>query len=322
MHPEQDSFIPICLPDIAAGDQVSFSLFLFLPKNNKYIKILNAGENVSPETFGRLQKNQVSILFISKADHNEFIDYCAQKVVDLTDPDSALSSTDRANRLQSHVGGLMNSLISGEVEEKNKEQFENQVFAIVDRLIEKQSQTSLSQLLSQTFLDSGLESSHASSVASLAALVSVLTGVGNAKNVALAGLFHDIALSDNGVNPRDYFRSFYQHSDNIPNNVFDHPIQAAEVLKRKKILLNREVIQIIEQHHERFNGTGYPHSLKGEEIIPEAQILQVADKIVSMGQYIEGEVRHTPLQVIEMIGKEEVVSPLLFSCVKKLFSDI
>lgn len=322
MHPEQDSFMPICLPDIAAGDQVSFSLFLFLPKNKKYIKILNAGDKVSPGTFGRLQKNQVSILFISKTDHSEFIDYCAQKVVDLTDPDSTLSRTDRANRLQSHVGGLMNWLISGEAEEKNQDQFENQVFAVVDRLIEKQSRTSLSQLLSQYFLDSGLESSHAASVASLAALISVATGVGEAKNVALAGLFHDIALSENGVNSRDYFRSFNQQSDNIPKNIFYHPIQAAEILKRKKILLNREVIQIIEQHHERFNGTGYPHSLKGEEIIPEAQILQIADRIVSMGQYLEGQSRQSPAQVIEIIENEGAVRPDVFSCVKKLFSDI
>ncbi|HPC24133.1 MAG TPA: HD domain-containing phosphohydrolase [Fervidobacterium sp.] len=31
------------------------------------------------------------------------------------------------------------------------------------------------------------------------------------------------------------------------------------------------------QHHERWDGTGYPYGLKGDEIAPEARIVQVAD---------------------------------------------
>lgn len=38
----------------------------------------------------------------------------------------------------------------------------------------------------------------------------------------------------------------------------------------------------IHQHHERLNGTGYPQGLKGDQIIPEARILAVADVMESM----------------------------------------
>ena len=40
--------------------------------------------------------------------------------------------------------------------------------------------------------------------------------------------------------------------------------------------------QIVYQHHERMNGSGYPRNLKGDEILMEARILAVADRVESM----------------------------------------
>ena len=37
------------------------------------------------------------------------------------------------------------------------------------------------------------------------------------------------------------------------------------------------ICQIVSQHHERLDGSGYPHALVGDEIIPEARIVAVAD---------------------------------------------
>ncbi len=37
--------------------------------------------------------------------------------------------------------------------------------------------------------------------------------------------------------------------------------------------------QIVHQHHERMNGTGYPKNLKGDEILLESRILAVADVV-------------------------------------------
>ncbi len=42
------------------------------------------------------------------------------------------------------------------------------------------------------------------------------------------------------------------------------------------------VAEVVFQHHERLDGTGYPRGLKGEEIIIEARILSVADVVESM----------------------------------------
>ena len=43
--------------------------------------------------------------------------------------------------------------------------------------------------------------------------------------------------------------------------------------------------EIVHQHHERMDGSGYPRQLKGEEIIMEARILAVADVVESMASH-------------------------------------
>jgi PAS domain S-box-containing protein len=43
--------------------------------------------------------------------------------------------------------------------------------------------------------------------------------------------------------------------------------------------------QIVHQHHERMNGTGYPRKLKEDEILIEARILSVADVVEAMASH-------------------------------------
>jgi HD-GYP domain-containing protein (c-di-GMP phosphodiesterase class II) len=43
--------------------------------------------------------------------------------------------------------------------------------------------------------------------------------------------------------------------------------------------------QIVYQHHERMNGTGYPRNLKGDEILMEARIMAVADVVEAMASH-------------------------------------
>jgi response regulator RpfG family c-di-GMP phosphodiesterase len=50
--------------------------------------------------------------------------------------------------------------------------------------------------------------------------------------------------------------------------------------------------QIIHQHHERMDGSGYPQNLKGDEILMEARILAVSDVVESMAS--DRPHRHAP----------------------------
>ena len=43
--------------------------------------------------------------------------------------------------------------------------------------------------------------------------------------------------------------------------------------------------EMVEQHHERLDGSGYPRGLQGGEIVPEARILAVADVVEAMSSH-------------------------------------
>jgi HD-GYP domain-containing protein (c-di-GMP phosphodiesterase class II) len=43
--------------------------------------------------------------------------------------------------------------------------------------------------------------------------------------------------------------------------------------------------EIVHQHHERMDGSGYPRNLKGEEICIEARILAVSDVVEAMASH-------------------------------------
>lgn len=45
------------------------------------------------------------------------------------------------------------------------------------------------------------------------------------------------------------------------------------------------IADVVLQHHERMDGTGYPQGLSGEEIIPEARIMAVADVVEAMASH-------------------------------------
>jgi PAS domain S-box-containing protein/putative nucleotidyltransferase with HDIG domain len=62
-----------------------------------------------------------------------------------------------------------------------------------------------------------------------------------------------------------------------------HPQTGYEILKN--IDFPWPVADIIYQHHEKLNGTGYPRGLKGDEILLESKILSVADVVEAMASH-------------------------------------
>ena len=63
----------------------------------------------------------------------------------------------------------------------------------------------------------------------------------------------------------------------------EHARQGYEILK--DVESPWPLAEIVHQHHERINGSGYPRGLQGEEILIEARILAVADVVEAMASY-------------------------------------
>lgn len=85
------------------------------------------------------------------------------------------------------------------------------------------------------------------------------------------------------------------------NTLKSHPQNAAEIIKNIESL--DTVVPIILQHHEKFDGTGYPNKLKGEEIHPLARLLTVVDSFDAMTSVRPYQSKKTYAQAIEELKR-------------------
>lgn len=90
------------------------------------------------------------------------------------------------------------------------------------------------------------------------------------------------------------------------NRIKEHPVIGAKILE--PIDAYADVIPIILQHHERFDGNGYPYGLSGKELTLGARILSVADvydALVSNRPYRQGWVEEKGIRlIIDESGKQ------------------
>lgn len=100
------------------------------------------------------------------------------------------------------------------------------------------------------------------------------------RGLRLAGLLHDLGKI---VVPAEFLSKPGKLRDHEWEVIKDHPYFGYEIMKG--IDFPWPVAQIIYQHHEKWNGSGYPRGLGGEEILLEARILAVADVVEAMATH-------------------------------------
>jgi PAS domain S-box-containing protein len=62
-----------------------------------------------------------------------------------------------------------------------------------------------------------------------------------------------------------------------------HPEVAYGILR--EIEFSRPVAEIVYQHHEKIDGSGYPRGLSGNDILPEAKVLTIADVVEAIASH-------------------------------------
>jgi HD-GYP domain-containing protein (c-di-GMP phosphodiesterase class II) len=97
------------------------------------------------------------------------------------------------------------------------------------------------------------------------------------ENLHIASLLHDIGKI--GV-PESILNKNVSLSEEEAKKINEHALIGAMILSPIKDL--DEVILGVKHHHERYDGSGYPEGLKGEEIPLNAAIISVADAFDAM----------------------------------------
>lgn len=123
---------------------------------------------------------------------------------------------------------------------------------------------------------------HQRRVAELAAAVGREIGLDTqaVAGVRIAGLLHDIGKL---AVPAEILSRPGALSKTEQALMRQHPQFAHDVLKT--IESPWPIAEIVVQHHERLDGSGYPEGLSGDRILLEARILAVADVVEAMSSH-------------------------------------
>ena len=97
------------------------------------------------------------------------------------------------------------------------------------------------------------------------------------EGIRVAGALHDIGKINIPAEILSKLGGLTEHEYGM---VQAHPQLSHSILKT--IEFPWPVAEMVFQHHERMDGSGYPQGLSGEEILLEARILGVADVVAAM----------------------------------------
>lgn len=98
--------------------------------------------------------------------------------------------------------------------------------------------------------------------------------------IRMAGVIHDLGKISV---PAEILSKPGQISESEMSLIKQHPHAGYEILKG--IDFKWPVADIVLQHHERLDGSGYPYNLQGDQILLEARIIGVADVIEAMASH-------------------------------------
>jgi putative nucleotidyltransferase with HDIG domain len=123
---------------------------------------------------------------------------------------------------------------------------------------------------------------HQIKVANLAIAIAKEMGLPQDKieGIRMAGSIHDIGKLSI---PAEILSKPTKLTDIEFSLIKEHSRSGYEMLKN--VESQWPLAQIVYQHHERMDGSGYPRNLKGDEILIEARIMAVADVVEAMASH-------------------------------------
>ncbi|MBN1470372.1 MAG: HD domain-containing protein [Syntrophaceae bacterium] len=150
------------------------------------------------------------------------------------------------------------------------------------RTLKKAINTTVQVLISALESRDPYTAGHQYRVANLACAIAAEIGMPHDKieGINMAGIIHDIGKLSI---PAEILTKPSKLINIEMSMMKEHCKNGYEMLKN--VESPWPLAEIVYQHHERINGTGYPRHLKGDEILFEARILSVADVVEAMASH-------------------------------------
>jgi response regulator RpfG family c-di-GMP phosphodiesterase len=312
-----DKFTHVKIDEFYSSKAVLFDIFIKL-KSNRYIKILHAGDTFSKERIDKYKNEKnVEFLYFDKKDlykYVKFNNYFAKNVISNARAPSAKKVKLLQNVSEKFLEQAFQEGMKPQIIDQGKEIAEN-----VYELIKSDGN------LFQVFRDYADFDPNAFTHAYLVTLFSTSIikqfewqSKTTIECTALACMFHDIGKMK--IDPSLLNMKAEDMNDDQMEEYRKHPELGLELIDNNP-LINNSVKQIILQHHEHYDGSGFPFSKRGNKILTLSNIVCLADNFVHIIQ--DEDLKPMEALKILLSRRNELVwyNSQIVECLIKVFVD-
>jgi putative nucleotidyltransferase with HDIG domain len=271
-----ERFVSCNLDEIIVGQPLPVDLYIYI--NFRFITYRIAGDVIDRATFDRFELRKMKTLFIREEDQKAFREWSERSFKEIEDigPGPTMSENLREAREDAHRKTL--DIFMSPHPDKVIEQTLGASKKLVDEVMKyPYAVQSLAQL--QTYSKGTVD--HSVNVSVLSVYLAMQMGYTHSlilQHVGMGALLHDLGKTQVQIDDGD-------RPEVIEEKMKVHPELGLKLLESQQKVPN-EVKMIVAQHHENFDGTGYPKKLRGNQIYDLTRIVAVAnvfDELVADG---------------------------------------
>lgn len=297
--------------DLQPGSTLNFDTFLFFPHNNKYVRYSRANQEMEEKKVQKLKETKTNNLYIDTKEADAFFEYVASQLAVNSKDKNPLSETEREERVSQLTRNVFGELYSQDASSSFDDGAEviNMCQKVISSVITDGKDNQWFTKLNQSMSGLSDDYTHASETASFASLFAMIFGQVKIDDVGIAAYLHDVGLVD--LPEADIDVPFEKMSEEGKKIYLEHPVKSLNLIKTKKMIISEKAERAIRDHHEKFNGKGFPKGFAGDRLPMEAQIVSLASQFQHLMKVIPGQAKKDPIEALKEIENNGSVSPSL-----------
>ena len=304
---EEAQYMKVKIEDVMKQQTSHFDVYVKI-NDKKYVKIIKIGQKISSDTLKNIANKGVNLVYANREDYSKYLDILTKSAVNIKTV-ASIPKEKKIKFLSQTSSLIQDQIIADGV---SKELF-YQSKQVLDSSIEVATQDdNVFNMLSLLHEIDEATYRHSLAMSIYSVLIAKQFSWENEVNyfkISLGALFADIGLK--GIDPKILQKANSFLNKEEASEYCKHPLIGSEIMRACPDIF-QDVLDIIEQHHENNDGTGYPRKLNRNNIHPMAKIVRVAHEFAEMALKTEHNPNPDPPQVI--------LQRLLTSGTKKLES--
>lgn len=292
-------FCRVRIEDFQGSQVLNYPVFVRI-NDSKFLKIAHDGGELVEDRIQGLRARGIEFLYLRKEDFAQYVGFqyrVAQEMIQSR-------GVEKSKKIQVAHRSMALVYESFYYQQMRKSDYEDAVDLIQNSVALLSSVEDALELMEQLNQSQNGVYTHSVGVSLYSGLICRALGWTSSSTlmkVSMGGLLHDIGKKDF---PKDLLDKPKLHMTDEEVHLYEsHPELGVRVLYSLKEA-GADVLQIIAQHHELSDGSGFPRKLRSPEIFPLAKVVSLANVFCNLVMRNANSPGYTPHEALNRLNQD------------------